>query len=140
MLYLTRNGNRAALRGGVDRMLDEMTRAFDAPAFEPVIDVAETEANWTVRAELPGIDAKDVEVTVTGNVLTLKGEKRSETASESEGVRRAERRYGKFARTLEFPTELDAAKVEAHAKNGVLTISLPKAEASRPRTVAVKVE
>ena len=141
MLYMTRNRPL----NGVDRLLDEMTRAFDAAplapqAFRPSLDVSEAESAWTVRAELPGVDAKDVELTVTGNVLTLRGEKKSETTSEAEGTRRTERCYGKFERTLEFPTELDGSKVEAHAKNGVLTVTLPKAEASRPRTISIKVE
>lgn len=146
MFTLTRNRtNGTALRPfptGLDRLFDEMTRDFGALApgaaaeFAPPLDVTESEGAWTVRAELPGVAAEDVEVSVTGNVLTIRGEKKQE--SESPG--RSERRYGKFVRALEFPSDLDGGKVEARSKNGVLTVTLPKAEASRPRTVAVKVE
>jgi HSP20 family protein len=146
MFTLTRDRtNGLALRpfpAGLDRLLDEMTRDFGAPApgaaaeFAPPIDVTEAEGAWTLRAELPGVAPEDVELSVTGNVLTIRGEKKKDP----EASDRSERRYGKFARTFEFPTDLDGGKVEARSKNGVLTVTLPKAEASRPRTVSIKVE
>ena len=146
MLYLTRNRscNPAAVNG-VDRLFEEMSRGLGLGApgavaeFDPKLDVSETEAAWCVRADLPGLEPADVELSVTGNALTLRGEKKAETKAEAESLRRTERRYGKFARTLEFPTDLDGSKVEATAKNGVLTIVLPKAEAARPKTIAIKV-
>jgi HSP20 family protein len=147
MFTLTRNRTNGTARPyatGLDRLFDEMTRDFGllAPAplpdaaFGPALDVSEAEGAWTVRAELPGVAPEEVEVSVTANVLTIRGEKKRE----SEGAGRSERRYGKFARTIEFPTDLDGGKVEARSKNGVLTVTLPKAEASRPKTVSVKVE
>jgi HSP20 family protein len=149
MLYLTRNrAGDAGLRpfNGIDRLFDEMTRGF-APAatlgeaeFAPSLDVTETATHWRVKAELPGVAIEDVEVSVTGNLLTIRGEKKGEAVVEGEGARRTERRYGKFERSLEFPSDVDAARVEAHAKNGVLTVTLPKAEEARRKTIAVKVE
>ena len=149
MLYLTRNcADQRATRpfDGIDRILDEMTRGLGraAPAapgqFTPALDVAETAAEWRVAAELPGVAPADVEVSVTENVLTITGEKKSAAKSDGEDVRRDERRYGKFVRSLEFPGDVDAAKVAARFKDGVLVVTLPKAEASRPKTIAVKVE
>ena len=131
---------------GLDRMLEEFTRDLGfnpqrgEPAFQPSLDVSESESAWLVRTDLPGVELADVEVSVTGNVLTIRGEKKAEPASETSSLRRTERRYGKFDRSLEFPTDVDAAKVEATAKNGVLTIVLPKAEASRPRTIPIKAQ
>lgn len=150
MLYLTRNrapnGARTPFDLGLDRLFDEMTAGFapatagPLPEFEPTLEVAETASEWRVRAELPGVAPEDVQVAVTGNVLTIEGEKKCAPAEEGESCRRSERRYGKFVRSLEFPSDVDARKVEARAKNGVLVITLPKAEEARPRTVAVKVE
>ena len=148
MFTLTRNRtNGAAVRpypAGLDRLFDEMTRDFGqlaptpvaAAEFAPALDVSEPEGAWTVRAEIPGVAPEEIEVSVTGNVLTIRGEKKQESA----GGGRSERRYGKFVRTLEFPTDLDGGKVEAKSRHGVLSVTLPKAESSRPRTVAIKVE
>lgn len=147
MLYLTRNrSNGASAESGLDRLFDEMTRGFGFhPAqatseFEPALEVTEAEGEWTVRAELPGVAIEDVEVSVTGNVLTIRGEKKAETTQEGETYRRSERRYGKFIRSLEFPADLDGRNVEARAKNGVLLVRLPKAEQARPKTIAIKTE
>ena len=153
MAQLTRNrANDGTLAwpypAGIDRLFDEFTRGFGlAPAystsdvdFAPTVDVSETAEDWRVRAELPGVEPKDVEVSVTGNLLTLRGEKKCTTMQENESSRRCERRYGKFVRALEFPTDVDAKRVDARFKNGVLDVTLPKAETSRPKTIAVKVE
>ena len=146
MLYLTRNLGPTRPFDGIDRMFDEMTRGFGlgapvaASAYQPSLDVTETADAWRVAAELPGVAQSDVEVSVTDNVLTIAGEKKSATKSEGENPLRDERRYGKFVRSLEFPGDVDAAKVAARFKDGVLVVTLPKAEASRPKTVAVKVE
>ena len=126
-------------------LLDEMTRGFGfasgvGTSFDVALDVVETGDEWQVHAELPGVAAEDVDVSVTGNVLTIRGEKKAESRAEGESTRRSERRFGKFVRALEFPSDLDSQKVEARAKNGVLTIRLPKAEAARPKTIQVKVE
>jgi HSP20 family protein len=143
MLYLTRSRAHEArpFQNGIDRLFEEMTRGFPAAdAFEPSLEVSETAGEWRVKTDLPGVAPEEVEITVTGNVLTLRGEKKQEPAAEGEMLRRSERIHGKFVRTLEFLTDVDGAKVEAKSKHGVLTIVLPKAEAARPKTIAVKVE
>ena len=128
-----------------DGLFDEMTRGFGFASglgtdFDLALDVIETPMEWNIRAELPGVEPQDVEVSVTGNVLTIRGEKKAEERAEGQTRRRGERRYGKFVRSLEFPTDLDSEKVEATSKHGVLSIRLPKAAAARPKTVAIKVE
>jgi len=147
MLYLSRNRVNGGARGfeePFDRLLEEMTHGLAlAPAlatseFEPTLDVAETDGEWRVKAELPGVAPEDVSISVTGNVLTISGEKKSEAKAEDEKFRRTERRYGKFVRSLEFPAALDGRKVEAKVRNGILVVTLPKAEESRPRTIEVK--
>jgi HSP20 family protein len=145
-LAQNRSNGRAVwpMPAGFDRLFDEFTRGLGAPAagaeFAPTLDVSETPTEWRVRAELPGVAPEAVQISVTGNVLSLAGEKKSEADETGENWRRSERRYGRFARTLEFPSDVDASRVEARAKNGVLTIVLPKAEASRPKTITVKAE
>jgi HSP20 family protein len=146
MLYLTRNHGPARPFDGIDRIFDEMTRGFGlkapavAGAYEPTLDVTETADAWRVEAELPGVTPTEVEVTVAENVLTIVGEKKSVAKPEGENPRREERRFGKFVRSLEFAGDVDAAKVAAHFKDGVLVVTLPKAEASKPKTISVKVE
>lgn len=143
---LTRTRPNGALwRLDADGIFDQMTRGFGFASglgtdFDLALDVVESPTDWSVRAELPGVDPQDVEVTVTGNVLTVRGEKKAEPRQEGETGRRGERRYGKFIRALEFPTDLDSQNVEARSRNGVMTIRLPKAQAARPKTVAIKVE
>ena len=148
MLLNRENGAPLACRraDGIDRLFEELTRGFgiayaDADVeFAPTIDVAETPAAWRLVAELPGVAPADVLISVTGNVLTLRGEKKSEAKDEGENWRRSERRYGKFVRTFEFAGDVDASRVEARFRLGVLTIDLPKAEQARAKTVTVKVE
>src|SRR5262245_3040680 len=99
MMYLTRNRPFA---DGIDRMFEELARAFGAPApqaaadFAPRLDVAETADAWSIRVELPGVAPEDVEVALEGNVLTVRGEKKAEAKSEGLNWHRTERTYGKF--------------------------------------------
>jgi len=112
-----------------------------APAqWLPVIDVKETDTEVLVRAEIPGIDPKEVEVSVHDNVLTLKGEKTDETKSDEDNWHRVERRYGAFSRTVALPAEVDPEKAAAEASNGVLTIRLGKKAEAMQRTIDVQVK
>jgi HSP20 family protein len=151
MLYLTRNrADRCATRpyDGIDRIFEEMTRGLGlaapsetaAEGYGPSLDVAETAAEWRVSAELPGVAPSDVEVVVAENALTIRGEKKRVEKSEGENVRLDERRFGKFVRSLEFPGDVDAAKASARFKDGVLVVTVPKAEASKPKSISVRVE
>lgn len=104
----------------------------------PAIDIAEKENEFVVKAEVPGCKAEDIDISVHGNTLTVSGEKKQEHEQKEEGYYHVERSYGSFRRDLNLPAEVDTAKIEAECKNGVLTITLPKAEAAKPVKVKVK--
>lgn len=103
----------------------------------PTVDIIEGDHELTVKAELPGIEAKDVAVTIDNNVLTLRGERRIEKEVKKENYHRMERAYGTFARSFALPAFVDAESVKAEFKNGLLTVTVPKKENARTRAVAV---
>ena len=106
----------------------------------PPVDIYETAAHdLVIKAELPDVNREDVEVTVENNTLTLKGTKSLPTDVKEEQFRRVERRYGAFARSFTLPNTVDASKVSADYKNGVLTVKLPYREEAKPRTINVEV-
>ena len=99
----------------------------------PAIDMSEDEKAYKISAELPGIDAKDIDVSVSGDMLVLKGEKRQEKEEKDKNYHFSERAYGSFQRAFELPSSVDRNKVAADFSKGVLTITLPKtAEAQKP--------
>jgi HSP20 family protein len=106
--------------------------------FSPAFDVSETEEALTVRAELPGIEQKDIDISISDGILTIKGEKKHEKEEENACYHTVERRYGTFSRTMRLPTEVDAEKVDATFKDGVLSVTLPKSETSKPRKIEIK--
>jgi len=108
------------------------------PSFTPALNVFEEGESIVVEAEVPGLKAGDVEVAFDNGELTLKGEKKAEF-KENAPVHRRERLYGAFTRTLALPWEIVVDKISAEMKDGVLTVTLPKAEAAKPRKVAIKV-
>jgi HSP20 family protein len=119
--------------------------AFFAPlrapaAFQPAADLSETDDEYIVRLEVPGLEPGDVTVEVLGDSLSIKGEKRDQHEAAAEGIRRVERRYGSFARTFRLGSSFDPESISAELKNGVLTVTLPKSEAAKPRRVEVKHE
>jgi HSP20 family protein len=102
-------------------------------AAAPAVDVAESEKAYEITAELPGMDEKDVEVNVANGRLTIKGEKKDEKEEKKQDYYVSERRYGSFERSFGLPDAVDAGKIEAAFKNGVLKVTLPKtAEAQKP--------
>lgn len=110
--------------------------------FSPQVDVKETEKEISVTAELPGLDEKDIDVSLTSDTLTLKGEKKEEKGEKGESGWRMERRYGSFYREIPLPEEIEAEKVDATFKKGVLRIAIPKtakAEAAGKK-IPIKVE
>ena len=123
--------------------LSELTNRMDwlrsemEPSFFPPLNVWEEGDLLKIEAEVPGVRIEDVEVSFDKGELTLKGEKKFE-AKESAGYHRRERAYGSFTRTLTVPWEIKADQVSAELKDGVLTVTLPKAEEAKPRKVAVK--
>lgn len=107
--------------------------------FTPRIDVKETEQEYVVTAELPGLDIEDVEISLAEDVLTLRGEKRAEHTDEGEGYKHVETVAGTFERRLALPAEVDAEAVSATAKNGVVTITLPKRADAQPQVRTIPV-
>src|SRR6187549_4203409 len=106
----------------------------------PPVDIYETAGHdLVIKAELPDVNREDVEVTVENNTLTLKGTKSLPTEVKEEQFRRVERRYGAFARSFTLPNTVDASKVSADYRNGVLTVKLPYREEAKPRTINVEV-
>jgi len=106
----------------------------------PPVDIYETAGHdLVIKAELPDMNREDVEVTVENNTLTLRGNKALPTDVKEEQFRRVERRYGAFARSFTLPNTVDATKVSAEYKNGVLTVKLPFREEAKPRTINVEV-
>ena len=106
----------------------------------PPVDIYETENHDVViKAELPDMTREDIEVTVEHNTLTLKGERKMPADVKEEQFRRVERRYGAFSRSFTLPTTVDASKVSAEYKHGILTVRLPFREEAKPRTINVEV-
>jgi len=139
MLPMTR------LRDEMDRMFDRFTRGwedFDFPSLArfwgPAVDLSETEDEVVVRAEVPGLDSKDLEVSIAGNVLTLSGQKKEEHEEKARGFYRSERRAGGFRRSVQLPSWVDANQASAEYENGILTVHLKKDEKARPKKVPVK--
>ncbi len=131
------------LRNAMDRLLEE---AFVLPSrLRPlgeglgvVLDVAETEEEFLVRASLPGINPDDLDISLAENVLTIKGEVKADEDIKEEQYHIRERRYGSFARSVSLPAPVDADAVEATYENGILTLRLPKAAEARPRKIPVR--
>jgi len=123
--------------------LSELTNRLDwlreemEPSFFPPLNVWEDGETLKIEAEVPGVKIEDIEVAFDNGELTLKGEKKFE-AKENTPLHRRERVYGSFTRTLTLPWEVKADQVTAELKDGVLTVTLPKAEAAKPRKVAIK--
>jgi HSP20 family protein len=136
------------LRGEMDRLFDSFLRepfgmldwSNRGGKWSPAIDVAEDEKEVSVRAELPGIDPKDLDVTVVGNQLILSGEKRESSETKEKGVYHSETRYGSFRRTIALPEGVDTEHVDAQFANGVLTLRLPKTEPANQKRIEVKVK
>ena len=106
----------------------------------PAVDLYEEKDDIVVKADLPGMDKDNIEVNLSGNRLTIKGEKKQEEEVKKEGYYRSERSYGSFVRTLELPREVQTDKVKAAFKNGILEIRLPKTEESKKKEIQVKLD
>lgn len=130
-----------ALQRRMDRLFDDFAGDYQWPFANgrgtkmPTIDVSETEKELTVEAELPGVDEKDIDVTLTDNLLTIKGEKKQEKDDKKKDYHLTERSYGSFSRSMTLPFDADPAMIKAAFKDGVLTITLPK-----PAEVKAKVK
>lgn len=119
-----------------------LTRRDWPRAFEPTIEVKESADHFTLHADLPGLKKEDFTISVEGSSLTVKGERKQEkeTSDPKKGYHYSERSYGSFSRSFEFPTEIQADKVKAAYKDGVLEIVLPKSENAKPKQITVEVK
>ncbi len=114
-------------------------RRRDASPWSPAVDIEETDRAYLVTADLPGVEAKDVKITIEDQMLSLRGERRSEAAEHKHGQHRLERVWGSFERSFSLPLAVDAEHAKAAYKDGVLTLTLPKKEGAGAKTIEVKV-
>lgn len=135
-----------SLRSDLDRIVDRMLRSpwpEDASGqpfagtWLPSVDISETENEIVLRAEVPGINPDDIDITVSGDRLIISGEKSEEREEKEEHYYHCERRFGSFERSIELPSTADLEKVSADHANGVLTIHVPKHETAKPKRVQI---
>jgi HSP20 family protein len=131
------------LREAMDRLFDD---AFTRPlsmsgvSAAPAIDMFQTEDDVVVKATLPGLKAEDVDITITGETLTLRGEYKQEDERNDSNYHIRERRSGSFQRAILLPTDVKADKAKADFENGILTITMPIAEEVKPKSITIKVK
>jgi HSP20 family protein len=136
-----------------DRLRREMDRLWDSffegkPArrmreegeWLPSLDVSETKGDLVVKAELPGMDPKEIEISLSEGVLRIKGEKKQEKEEKEEGYHLIERSFGSFTRSVRLPKDVQSDKINASFKNGVLKVVLPKSEEAKKKEIKIKVE
>jgi HSP20 family protein len=138
-------GELDRIRREIDEMFDPAARRFFSDGlfdreFSPAMDVVENEDGFLVSVDLPGVDRKDLEISVADNVLTIKGEKKDHRENKESKLYRKETWEGSFQRTLSLPHGVDANKIDAKMRDGVLAISLPKKEEAKPKQIAVNVK
>ena len=133
------------LRDRMNRLFEDMStpkgeeKDIMPGAWAPSVDIYENENEVVLAAEIPGVDEQDVEIKVEDNNLTLRGERKFEKETKEENYHRIERSYGSFARRFALPNSIDAEKVAAEYKDGLLTLTLPKREETKPKTIKINV-
>jgi HSP20 family protein len=129
------------MRRQMEILTDGLTRSFPkgptAGVF-PLMNVTEDKDNYFIRAELPGIKADDLDISVTGNTLSISGQRKIPEEEASARYHRREREAGRFSRVISVPGMLDTGKVQAYCSDGILTVVLPKPEAAKPKQITVK--
>ena len=126
-----------------ERFGNFLGRNWDSPtsttAWNPSVDIFENDNEVVFKAELPGMNAKDIEIKLENNVLMLKGERRFEKETDEKNYHRIEREYGSFSRSFALPTAVNAEKVTAEYKDGILKVTLPKKEETKPKPIKIAV-
>ncbi|UCG79643.1 MAG: Hsp20/alpha crystallin family protein [Desulfobacterales bacterium] len=135
--------------GGLAREMDSLFDRFfggwpmrvsrEDGMWVPSVDVSETAKEVVVKAELPGMDPKEIDVSVHADILTLRGERKQEKEEKGENFHRMERSYGSFSRSIQLPAEVDSGKVNATYKDGVLKITMPKTKQAETKKIEIKV-
>lgn len=118
--------------------LDDDDASVATANWVPTVDISENDKAFTLLADIPGVDPKDIEISMEKGVLTIKGERQSESVEEKENYRRVERQRGQFYRRFTLPDSADADKIEAKSEHGVLTVTIPKQEVAVSRRIEVK--
>jgi HSP20 family protein len=128
------------MRRDVDRLFEGLVGSFREPTAGvfPLTNVTEDDHNYYVRAELPGMASDEIDISVTGDSLSVSGERKIAAEKKEAKYHRREREAGKFSRMISLPGQIDTEKVEASCLDGILTITLPKAEAAKPKQITVK--
>jgi HSP20 family protein len=131
------------LQDRMNRLFEDTGRGLrsDEPSsttiWSPAVDIYETEGEIIVKAELPGMDRKDIQLHLENNVLTIRGDRRFEKETKEDNYHRIERSYGGFSRSFSIPTTVDEEKIRADYKDGVLKIALPKKEQAKPKQIQI---
>ena len=135
----------------LNRLRDEISRVFEEPfgaaapttgffeGWSPSLDVYEDKDHLVVKAELPGMKKEDVDVSLTGDTLTISGERKQEEERKEADSYRSERYFGRFQRSVTLPQPVDASKIQANYNDGILTVTLPKSEEAKRKQIEVKV-
>jgi HSP20 family protein len=145
-LIVWKNKRMDKLRRDMDRICTKVCDEFGIPLFLetaaelPSIEVSETEDSVILRAEVPDINPEDLDISITDDTLRIRGEKRQERVEEEGGIKRTERRYGSFSRTLQLPCRIDLDDVKATYREGILNIVMPKCSPEQVREIKVKVK
>jgi HSP20 family protein len=136
-----------SLRDAMDRLFEE---SFISPRMMPLwsagegtslaVDVVENDDNFVLKAPVPGVKPEDIEISVVGNVLSIRGESKTEEKVEEVNYLRREMRYGAFQRSLTLPVDVEADKAEASFEDGIITLTLPKAEAVKTKSIKISVK
>jgi HSP20 family protein len=128
---------------GLRLFQDAVNRLFSEPAatrpWAPPVDIVENENELVLKADIPDVDLKDIDIQIEQGTLTLKGERKFEQADKDQGYHRIERAYGQFVRCFSLPDTVDPDKVRADYRKGVLTVTLPKKEVAKPKSIKVQV-
>ena len=137
----------SGLQDRMNRLFDDVwgrgrrgEEEFISGGWVPPVDVRETKDSLEIAAELPGIEPKNVEVAVESGILSLRGTRTFEKAAEGETYHRVERAYGAFERSFTLPGNVDAERIQATYRNGVLHLSVPKREEAKPKAISIKIE
>ncbi len=134
-----------SLRRNMDRMFDSIWNQSEGgeetktSIWSPSVDISESEHDYVISADLPGMNKEHFDIAFANGRLVISGERKSENRAEKDNVHRVERVYGKFTRTFDLPQDADPGKIDAMYKDGVLTLTVGKAEEAKPKQIAVKV-
>ncbi len=146
MAYLTTRkpiGNLFNLHNEMGRLFGDLLSSQDGDSntenssWMPTVDISETENGFEIHAELPGVTDDDLNVSVTDNLLTIKGEKRQEEKTEGKNYHRVERRYGSFQRSFTLPRQVNTSDIKAGFKDGILTLSILKPDEVKPKEIPI---